>query len=70
MSINIVVHGPNIPTMHPPPLQERMGPSLFCSWDSPEHEKCMPPSPNWDALPMGGHFQNGRQKIQKLHFRL
>ena len=38
-------------THHAPP-QECMGPGLFCSWDSPEHEKWMPPSPNWDGLSM------------------
>ena len=36
----------------PPPPQERMRPILFCSWDLSEHEKWMPPSPNWDGLPV------------------
>ena len=40
----------------------RMRPILFCSWDLSEHEKWMPPSPNWDGLPVGRHFQNGHLK--------
>ena len=49
----------------PPPLrapQGRMRPILFCSWDLSEHETWMPPSPNWDGLPVGRHFQNGHHK--------
>ena len=56
-----VVYGPDRPPVHPPP-QERMRPILFCSWDLSEHEKWMPPSPNWDGLPVGRHFQNGRHR--------
>ena len=39
-----------------------MRPILFCSWDLSEHKKWMPPSPNWDGLPVGRHFQNGRHQ--------
>ena len=49
----------------PPPArapQGRMRPILFCSWDLSKHEKWMPPSPNWDGLPVGRHFQNGRHQ--------
>ena len=31
---------------------ERMKPLLFCHWDLYQHEKWMPPSPNWDGLPI------------------
>ena len=55
-----VVYGPDRPPVHPP--QERMRPILFCSWDLSEHEKWMPPSPNWDGRPVGRHFQNGRHR--------
>ena len=55
-----LVYGPDRPPVHPP--QERMRPILFCSWDLSEHEKWMPPSPNWDGLPVGRHFQNGRHR--------
>ena len=58
----IIVHGPDRPRVHPPPRQERMRTILFCSWDLSEHEKWMPPSPNWDGLPVGRHFQNGRNR--------
>ena len=54
--------GPIDPPCTPPPPQERMRPILFCSWDLSEHEKWMPPSPNWDGLPVGRHFQNGRHR--------
>ena len=40
---------------------ERMKPIVFCYWDLHQHEKWMPPSPNWDGLPVGRHFQNGHQ---------
>ena len=50
------------PPCTPPPPQERMRPILLCSWDLSEHEKWMPPSPNWDGLPVGHHFQNGRHR--------
>ena len=52
--------GPIDPPCTPP--QERMRPILFCSWDLSEHEKWMPPSPNWDGRPVGRHFQNGRHR--------
>ena len=52
----MVVYGPDRPPVHPPP-QERVRPILCCSCDLSEHEKWMPPSPNWDGLPMGRHFQ-------------
>ena len=52
---NILVYGPDRPPVHPPPPQERVRPILFCSWDLSEHEKWMPPSPNWD-------FQNGHHR--------
>ena len=58
--ICMLVYGPDRPPVHPP--QERMRPILFCSWDLSEHEKWMPPSPNWDGLPVGRHFQNGRHR--------
>ena len=58
----IVVHGHDRPPRAPPPPQERMRPILFCSWDLSEHEKWMPPSPNWDGLLVGRHFQNGRHR--------
>ena len=48
----------------PPPTQERMRPILFCSWDLSEHEKWMPPSPNWDGLSVGRHFQYGPHRNQ------
>ena len=49
--------GPIYPRAPPSP-KERMRPILFCPWDLSEHEKWMPPSPNWDGLPVGRHFQN------------
>ena len=55
----------------PPPPQERMRPILFCSWDLSEHEKWMPPSPNWDGLPVGTPFSKWPpSKLVELHFRL
>ena len=42
--------------------QEHMKPVLFCHWDLYQHEKWMPPSPNWDGLPIWHHFQNGHQR--------
>ena len=60
-----IVNGPDRPPVHhpPPPPQERMRSILFCfSWDLSEHEKWMPPSPNWDGLPVGRHFQNGHHR--------
>ena len=57
-----IVHGPDRPPVNPPP-QERVRPILICSWDLSEHEKWMPPSPsNWEGLPVGRHFQNGRHR--------
>ena len=44
--------------------QERMKPVLFCHWDLYQHEKWMLPSPNWDGLPIGHHFQNGHQRSE------
>ena len=44
------------------PPQEPMRPILCCSWDLSEHEKWMLPSPNWDGLPVGRHFQNGHHQ--------
>jgi len=35
-----------------------MRPILFCSWNLSQHEKWMPPSPNWDGLPVCRLFQN------------
>ena len=32
--------------------QEPIKPILFCYWDLSQHEKWMPPSPNWDGLPI------------------
>ena len=32
--------------------QERMKPVLFCHWDLYQHEKWMPPLPNWDGIPI------------------
>ena len=46
--------GPIDPRAHPP--QERMRPILFWSWDLSEHEKWMPPSSNWEGLPVGRHL--------------
>ena len=57
-----LAYGPDKPPCTPPPPQERMRPILFCSWDLSEHEKWMPPSPNWDGLPVGRHFLNGRHR--------
>ena len=66
----VVVYGPDRPPVHPPP-QERMKPILFCSWDLSKHEKWMPPSLNWDGLPVGRHFQKWPPpKLVELHFRL
>ena len=49
--------GPIGPSPPPPPRapQGRMRPILYCFWDLSEHEKWMPPSPNWDGLPVGRH---------------
>ena len=54
--------GPIDPPCTPPPPQERMRPILFSSSDLSEHEKWMPPSPNWNGLPVGRHFENGRHR--------
>ena len=43
---------------------ERMKPIVFCYWDLHQHENWMPPSPNWDGLPLGRHFQNGHQRSE------
>ena len=43
---------------------ERMTPIVFCYWDPHQHEKWMPPSPNWDGLPVGRNFQNGHQRSE------
>ena len=32
--------------------QERMKPILVCYWDISQYKKWMPPSPNWDGLPI------------------
>ena len=45
---------------NPPPPPPRN------AWDLIYFEKWMPPSPNWDGLPVGCHFQNGCH--QHLHF--
>ena len=57
--ISTIVHTPRAP---PPPPQECITPILLCFWDLSEHEKWMPPSPNWDRQPVGRHFQNGRHQ--------
>ena len=44
--------------------QERTKAILFCHWDLSQHEKSMPPSLNWDGLPIQRHFQNGRQRSE------
>ena len=48
--------GPIDPPPPPRAPQGRVRPILFCSYLS-EHKKWMPPSPNWDGLPVGRHFQ-------------
>ena len=44
--------------------QESMKPILFCYWDLFQHEKWMPPSPNWDGLPIWRHLKNGHQQSE------
>ena len=44
--------------------QERMKPILFCYWNLSYYKKWMPPSPNWDGLPILRHFLNGRQRSE------
>ena len=44
--------------------QERTKAILCCHWDLSQHEKLMPPSLNWDGLPIQRHFQNGRQRSE------
>ena len=55
--LKILGHGPRGSTRHP--LSDPLRPILFCSLDPSKHEKWMPPSPNWDELPVWRHFQNG-----------
>ena len=54
------------PIYPPPPRprtpQGRTRPILFCFWDLSGHEKWMQTSSNWDGLPVGRHFQNGRHQ--------
>ena len=37
---------------------ERIQPILFCYWAQSQHDKWMPPSPNWDVLPIWRHHVN------------
>ena len=59
-------HGPGGSTRHHP-LSDPLRPILFCSLDPSKHEKWMPPSPNWDELPVWRHFQNGRHGNWRNH---
>ena len=45
-----VGHGPRGSTRGP--RADPPGSILFCSLDPSKHEKLMPPSPNWDELPI------------------
>ena len=48
-------------------ISDPVRPILFCSLDPSKHEKWMPPSPNWDELPVWRHFQNGRHENWQNH---
>ena len=63
---NMVVYGLDRPPVHNP--SPRMKPIIFCSWDLSQHEKRMPPSPNWDGLLVWRHFQNGVSEISEIMF--
>ena len=51
-------------------LQERMQPILFCYWDLSQDKKWMPPSPNWDGLPIYDAIFKMATSEVKLRFRL
>ena len=48
-------------------LSDPLRPNLFCSLDPSKHEKWMPPSPNWDELPVWRYFQNGHHGNWQNH---
>ena len=50
MDSYLLGHGPRGSTK--PPRADSSGPIFFCSLDPSKHEKLMPPSPNWDELPI------------------
>ena len=58
-------HGPGGSTRHP--LSDPLRPILLCLLDLCEHEKWMPPSPNWDELSVWRRFQNGRHGNWQNH---
>ena len=52
--VEIILIGPCMGTTDPLicTCQERIKPILFCYRDQSQHKKWMPPSPNWDVLPI------------------
>ena len=46
----------------PPPPPGTYETYFILFLDLSEHEKWMPPLPNWDGLPVGRHFPNGHQQ--------
>ena len=50
--------------------QESTKAILFCHWDLSQHEKPMPPSPDWDGLPIYSTIFKMAVSEVKLRFRL
>ena len=66
---SLIVHGPDRVTVHPPPPpQDSLRPSFYCSLDLPGYQKSMPSKKSWDGLPVLGHFQNGRHWNLEITF--
>ena len=68
VNADMVVHGPDRVTVHPPPPQDSLRPSFYCSLDLPGYQKSMPSKKSWDGLPVLGHFQNGRHRNLEITF--
>ena len=52
----------------PPPPQDSLRPSFYCSLNLPGYQKSMPSKKSWDGLPVLGHFQNGRHRNLEITF--